>query len=147
MATVIKQPAKVNTCRLCTNPPTLCQRKVGKTKQAIVLDYPTKLEANKGHLLEGDTGRLIKQTLNGLDIDIKDLHVVTALNCKPNAAKPKELREAMECCRARLLRELRSLGVDKVLCCGTIGYSSLTSTEKIPRMDKVHGRWMSVYGM
>lgn len=53
----------------------------------------------------------------------------------------------MECCRARLLRELRSLRIKRVLCLGTIGYAALTSTEKIPRMDKVHGRWMSVYGM
>jgi uracil-DNA glycosylase family 4 len=135
------------TCRLCPNRPILCQRKVGSTDQAIVLDYPTALEARKGSLLEGDTGRLIKQTLKGLGVDARDIHVVTALNCKPETSKPKSLRESMECCRARLLRELRALGVKRVLCAGTISYAALTSTEKIPRMDKVHGRWMRVYGM
>jgi DNA polymerase-1 len=129
------------------NQPIVCDRIHGRTPTVLVLDYPTNLEAKRGQLLQGDTGKLIRATLKAFDIDTRDIHVITALNCKPNTSRPKELRTAMECCRARLLRELRSLGAQKVLCCGTIGYAALTSTDKIPRMDKVHGKWLSVYGM
>jgi DNA polymerase-1 len=125
----------------------ICDRIVGRTRTVLVLDYPTNLEASRGQLLQGDTGKLIRATLKAFDIDIRDIHVITALNCKPNTSRPKELRESMERCRARLLRELRTLNADKVLCCGTIGYAALTSTDKIPRMEKVHSKWMSVYGM
>ena len=137
----------LSACRDCQNPPITCKRIVGRKPIVLVLDYPSHLEAKKGSLLQGDTGRLVRSTLKALDIDIRDVHVITALNCKPNTSKPKELRTAMECCRARLLRELRSLHAEKVLCLGTIGYTALTSTNKIPRMDKVHGRWVPVYGM
>lgn len=134
-------------CRACQNPPIVCDRIVGRKPIALVLDYPTNLEKSKGRLLQGDTGKLIRATLKTLGVDERDVNVITALNCKPPTAKPKLLRESMACCRARLLRELRSLNVEKVLCLGTIGYTALTSTDKIARMDKVHGRWMPVYGM
>lgn len=112
-----------------------------------MLDYPTALEVKKERLLEGDTGRLVKATLETVGIGKEDVNVISALNCKPNSAKPKELKEAFLRCRSRLLRELRSLGTKKILCLGTLGYSALTGAEKLPRMDKVHGRWMPVYGM
>ncbi len=134
-------------CRTCVNQPIVCDRIIGNQPIALVLDYPTHLEARRGKLLEGDTGRLIKATLTNVGIDEGSVSFLTALNCKPDTSKPKLLRESMACCRARLLRELRSLDVDKVLCLGTLGYTALTSTDKIARMDKVHGRWMPVYGM
>jgi len=127
-------------CRHCNNSPIVCDRIVGREPIALVLDYPTALEAKQGKLLQGDTGRLIRATLKAIGIDEKDVSVITALNCKPPTAKPKLLRESMACCRARLLRELRSLDIEKVLCLGTLGYTALTSTDKIARMDKVHCR-------
>lgn len=134
-------------CRNCENQAIVCDRIVGRKQIVLVLDYPTNLESKKGKLLQGDTGRLVRATLKAFNVDERDISVISALNCKPVTNKPKALRETMECCRARLLRELRACGAKKVLCLGTIGYAALTGTDKIPRMDKVHGKWMSVYGM
>jgi DNA polymerase I len=134
-------------CRTCQNPPIVCDRVIGSGTVALVLDYPTNLERAKGRLLQGDTGKLIRLTLESLGVDEQDVNVVSALNCKPPVAKPKLLRESMACCRARLLRELRAIDAKKVLCLGTIGYTALTSTDKIANMAKVHCRWVPVYGM
>jgi uracil-DNA glycosylase family 4 len=124
-----------------------CERPAGTFKLALVLDYPTPLEAKKGKLLAGDTGRLVRSVLAANGINAGDFYVTTALNCRPGQTKEKPLRAHMELCRQRLTSELRSVGVEKVLCLGPVGYSALTSSEKIVRTVKQRGRWKRAWGM
>lgn len=138
--------------RICANCPSkekiACPRDNSRRfDAAIVVDYPTRLEAVKGKLGTGDTGRLIKVILQAIGIRMEDVYLTSALNCRPIGTKQTILRPAMEACRSRLVEELRQSGVERVLCLGPIGYSALMSQEKVARTSKQHGRWKDAYGM
>lgn len=118
-----------------------------KYTTAIVIDFPTKLEGTRGKFNTGDTGRLIKVVLQAVGVKLEDVYFTSALNCRPVATRETILRPAMEQCRPRLINELRSLGIQKVLCLGPVGYSALLSLPKVARTSKQHGRWKHAYGM
>lgn len=124
-----------------------CLRPYPGSDLAIVVDFPTTLEARRGKLLEGDTGRLLRSIFKAHDVDPRDLYVTSALNCRPVGTKETILRPAMEACRSRLVRELREAGAKRALCLGPIAYAALASHDRIARTVKVRGRWKHAYGM
>jgi DNA polymerase-1 len=136
----------------CANCPAetgaFCEREEGDFKIAIVIDFPTTLEAHRGAFMEGDTGQLIRAVMRANGIEDHEYYVTSALNCRPTGYKRETvLRTYMEACRQRLIHELIDVGVKKVLCMGPVGYSALMSSPKIVRTVKHRGRWKQAYGM
>lgn len=136
-------------CRDCpASEGSVCDRPKGKFKMAIVVDFPTHLEARRGRFLEGDTGQLIRAVMRANNVKDDEYYITSALNCRPDGYKRETiLRKYMEACRTRLVHELIEAGIKKVLCMGPVGYSALMSSPKIVRTVKFRGRWKTAYGM
>lgn len=144
-------PSFVNPRSICKDCPAkiraACERKEGHYDTAVVLDFPTAIEAKRGKLLDGDTGRLIKVVLEKAGLDHRKVYFTTALNCAPGKQKETVLRKFMANCRPRLVDELRNVGVKKVLCMGPVGFSAIMGEEKIARSVKRRSRWERSQGM
>lgn len=142
--------ASLDICRECTcSRPAVVPRETEHADIAIVVDFPTEREAKRGFLAgaNGSGAQLMSMILKNLNIDIDDIYFCSALNCRPNPKKKKQMKLSMMACRRRLVRELREAGVKKVLCLGPIGYSALMSSKRVEPITKVRGRWRPAYGM
>lgn len=115
---------------------------------AIVVDHPTDIENKKDAWLQSDSGNLIRMVLASHGLKVDDCYVCSALNCRPlKTASDTVKKNAMLACRPRLVQELKEVGPSKVLCLGPIGFSALTSADKVMPITKVRGRWHQAYGM
>lgn len=117
---------------------------------AIVIDQPTDADVKADTFFtgrKGSYGAFMRAALESLDVDLDDVYVCTASNCKPNIKKQAMLKKAMNGCRMRLIDELKTAGVERVLCVGPVGYSQLMSLTKVAPITGVRGRWMHAYGM
>ena len=135
-------------CRSCP-----CKRPAGVTRTppadvAIVVDHPTDIETKKDTFLQSDSGNLIRMVLEGNGLNPDDCYICSALNCRPlKTASDSVKKNAMQACKPRLIQELKEIGPTKVLCLGPIGFSALTSADKVMPVTKVRGRWHEAYGM
>ncbi len=119
---------------------------------AVVFEHPTNEADLKGDFLAGKRGSgadLLRVTAEAVGLDLEDVYLTSATNCSLSFDKKNEsvLKKAMLACKERLVSELRSVGVTKVLCLGTVGYSALVSAERNLPITKVRGRWVKAYGM
>jgi uracil-DNA glycosylase family 4 len=120
------------------------------SRVALVLDHPTELEAKRSTWMTGKRGgasELLLQTLTAVGLNVDDLYVCSALNCRPNTAKPAMLKKGMLACTERLVEELKSQQIERVLCVGALGYSALMSSHKTLPITKHRGRWRKAFGM
>lgn len=136
-------------CRNCPAPEgAVCDRPEGRYDIAVVVDFPTNLEARRGRLMEGDTGQLIRAVMRAGGAKDNTYYTTSALNCRPSDHRRETvLRTYMEACRRRLIHELIEVGAKKVICMGPVGYSALMSSPKIVRTVNFRGRWKQAYGM
>lgn len=107
------------------------------------------MEAKRSTWLTGKRGgaqQILLQTLEAVGINVDDIYVCSALNCRPNTTKPAMLKRGMLACRERLIDELKAADVDKVLCVGAIGWSALMSSDKLLPITKQRGRWRKAFG-
>lgn len=117
---------------------------------AVVLDWPSEQQDKHQSWYKGKRGgqeALLVSTIEAAGYDPLKIYFCSALNCRPNKDKKAMHKKAMLACKRRLVTELKSAGVKKVLCCGPIGYSALMSSEKLLAITKVRGRWKQAYGM
>lgn len=120
----------------------------GEPKEiAIVVDWPTQAEGSRERFFTSEVGKQLRRMFAQADVNLKDVYITSALNCRPNQKKEAMIRNAMQACRKRLIAELREAGVKKVLCLGSVGFSQLMSEEKVLPVTRVRGRWRTAYGM
>lgn len=135
-------------CRHCP-----CKRPAQVTRTApadiaIVVDHPTDIETKKDTWLQSDSGSLIRMVLQSNGLDVDDCYICSALNCRPlKNATDSVKKNAMLACRPRIVEELKEIGPSKVLCLGPIGFSALTSADKVMPITKHRGKWHQAYGM
>lgn len=86
-------------------------------KIMVVGEAPGYQEAAKGRPFVGPSGQLIKTVLKNYDYKPSEVGFTNACLCRPpgNATPPKA---AVNCCRPRLMAELRDSRVDSVLALG-----------------------------
>lgn len=140
----------VDPLEVCAGCPceTSCLVPRGAPKEiAIVVDWPTQAEGSRGKFFTSEVGKQLRRMFAAAEINLKDVYITTALNCRPNRTKEAMIRKGMQSCRKRLVAELREVGAKKVLCLGPVGFSQLMSAEKTLPITKVRGRWRSAYGM
>lgn len=136
-------------CENCPSERSACLTRPAPSEVAIVVDFPTERQARKDSWFSGTPGSLesiLRETLKP-HCDLDELYVTSALNCRPNHKKKAMLNKAMNSCRERLVDELREAGVKKVLSFGSVGFSALTSLDKVQAITKARGRWHEAYGM
>lgn len=138
-------------CRGCPSARAACvTRPRGTARIAVVLDFPSELEDARDEWMaskRGGAGALLRDTLEAAGIDLDQVYLCSALNCRPNVGKQAMLKNAMLSCRERLIDELKHAGVEKVLSVGPIAYSALMSLPKNAAITKVRGRWREAFGM
>lgn len=140
-----------NNCRGCPiDRSAIISRQTDQADVAIVLDFPTGKEISRNKWFSGGRGsaaELVLNILDGLKIKQEDLYICSALNCRPNPEKKAMVKNSMLACRNRLIQELREVGVKKVLCMGSVGFSALMSQKKVLPITKIRGRWCKAFGM
>lgn len=96
-----------------------------ETTIAVVGEAPGFHEANVGVPFVGPSGKLLDRVLDYHGINRKDVTLTNACLCRPpdNATPPKL---AVECCRPRLVEDLR--GHDKILALGNTAAQPLLAT-------------------
>ncbi|MBA2724746.1 MAG: hypothetical protein H0U53_02050 [Actinobacteria bacterium] len=138
-------------CRSCpTADDAIVARAPGHGDVAIVIDAPTDGEVKHQRWLAGSRGgasRLLHATLEAAGADVEQLYFASALNCRPNPKKKAMQKRAMISCRERLVNELKAEGIKKVLCIGPVGYGALMSSDRLPAITNIRGRWKHAYGM
>jgi len=125
-------------------------RPLDRAEVAIVFDFPEVEMATKDAFFtgkRGGPGDLIKRCLEGAGIDLDQVYLTSALNCRPNYKKEAMMKRAMLSCRPRLVKELKAAECTKVLCLGNVGFSALMSAERNLPITKCRGRWHSAWGM
>lgn len=125
-------------------------RPLERAEVAIVVDFPSEMEDSHDEWMvskRGGAGELLRKSIEALGVDIEDLYICSAVNCRPNPQKKAMVKNAMLSCRERLLDELKHAGVKKVLSVGPLAYSALMSFEKVEAITKVRGRWREAFGM
>lgn len=118
----------------------------GPADIAVVVDHPTDIEAKKDTFLESDSGHLVRMVLQANGIDPDEVYLCSALNCRPVKDSEAMKKNAMLSCRPRLVHELKEIGPSKILCLGPIGFSALTSADKVMPITRVRGKWHQAYG-
>lgn len=138
-------------CRGCPcDHPSIVPRTSSESRVAIVFDHPSEAEVKRSTWLTGKRGgaaEIMLQTLAAVGIDVDDVYMCSALNCRPNTSKQAMLKRGMLSCQERLVDELKSANINKVLCVGSIGYSALMSSNKLLPITKHRGRWRQAFGM
>jgi uracil-DNA glycosylase family 4 len=108
------------------------------------------MEVKRSTWLTGKRGgaqQILLQTLEAVGLNANDVYICSALNCRPNTTKQAMLKRGMLACQERLIDELKSANIEKVLCVGAIGYSALMSSNKLLPITKHRGRWRRAFGM
>ena len=139
---------------LCTKCPSNGHSVLDRNEQigdtALVVDWPSEIEEKRNTWLAGKrngANDLLRALLEAQGVNIDDLYICSAVNCRPNAKKKAMQKNAMLACRERLIQELKDAGIKKVLCVGALGYSALMSSPKLDAVTKIRGRWRDAYGM
>ncbi|MDM7940130.1 MAG: DNA polymerase [Methanothrix sp.] len=104
---------------------------------AIVGEAPGTVEVAKKEPFVGLSGKLLRETLNSAGVDPGAIYITNAVLCHPDKNEAPS-KTAIQCCRARLLSELKSQKVQKVLSVGAIPLSAL-APEVGTAITKTHG--------
>src|SRR5690606_3953224 len=92
---------------------------------AIVGEAPGAYEVAKGRPFVGRSGDLLNKHLARFGIDRRDVWMTNAVLCRPPDNKLSEYHKAVECCRPRLIAELRALKPEVVLAMGNAAKEAL----------------------
>lgn len=95
----------------------------GRRKILIVGEYPDAAEDSRGEFLAGESGRLLKRTLQSFGIDIEDdCWYTSALICRP---PKKEVGGEIEHCRPNLVTAINQLQPNVIIPLGFAAVKSL----------------------
>jgi uracil-DNA glycosylase family 4 len=96
---------------------------------AFIGESPGRTEVRKGEPFIGESGRLLKRVLRHHSIDVDNSLLTNAASCfLPDQEDKSDLKEAIECCRPRLIHELEQHGVKRAVTLGNAAVSSLLQT-------------------
>lgn len=102
---------------------------VHNPKLLLVGETPARTEVQKGYPFAGASGELLDRICARIRMPRSQVYITNALLCWAGRnLKPGEWKKAVECCRPRLQRELRSVKKSGViLACGKRALQSLTT--------------------
>lgn len=87
----------------------------------VIAEGPGQQEIRQGHPFVGQSGRMLEKALASIKVDRKDLYIGNATLCLPTqGATDVQKRLARECCKPRLIQELRAFPNKPVLALGGV---------------------------
>lgn len=103
-----------------------------KYKLAIVGEGPGPQEVEKGRFFAGASGEYIERTCNKYGVVRESIHHTNATLCRPGKAfTPKEWTKILNCCKPRLLKELKRVGAPQLLAFGKRALQCTTGKSEI----------------
>src|SRR6185369_5445957 len=101
-------------------------------KLVVLAESPGKTEVYEGRPLVGPTGQWVDECLEKQNISRGHLHVSNAVLCRPTkSATPKDWKQAVKCCKPRLVRELKKVRSKTVFALGKWALYATTGKGKI----------------
>ncbi len=95
-------------------------------------EAPGKTEELEGRYFCGESGRLKDKLVEALNIPAGKLHITNALMCRPDRnLSPAEWKQALDCCRPRLNRELEGVKARTILALGKRALQTLANKASI----------------
>lgn len=116
----------------------------GKSPTLMVIgEAPGNEEVIRGQPFIGESGRLLRQTLQAVGVDLKDVYFTNACICHPtgNATPTSEM---ISSCRPGLIDEISEVKPRKILTVGATSLQSLLGDAKSVGITKTHGQGMIV---
>ncbi len=105
---------------------------------AVVGEAPGREEVKYGKPFVGKSGKLLGAVLSEAGFNKDELHVTNAVLCHPQNNDTPDSK-AVEACNARLLNELASAGVKRVLSVGVVAANAVSS-QAVDKITKVRGQ-------
>lgn len=112
----------------------------GRKKILIIAEAPGKKEDEAGTQLIGDAGKLLRQKLAALDIDLdKDCWKTNAIVCRPPKNRTPTAKE-IKCCHPRLIQTIKRLQPEKIFLLGKTPISSFFHESEAYPMESWVGK-------
>lgn len=112
----------------------------------LVFDAPTELEAARREPLVGDTGALVRAVLAHLEIDLEEVRVAYATECRPTQGKTTLINNARKVCAPGLLETVAAVDPEVILCFGVVGWTTIAGLEKVPLISRTYNAGLMVDG-
>ena len=93
---------------------------------AIIGEAPGVNEEIKDENFVGESGRRLDQGLKYFNIPRKSIHISNALMCRAFNLSPDEWKQALNCCRPRLEKELQKVSPDVIFSLGKQAFQVIT---------------------
>jgi len=129
---IVKKRARLRStpnCKACKlyrgcNSPKMQATGRGKKKILIIAEAPDKTEDLKGTQLVGADGKLLRDTLDDMGIDLdKDCRKINAINCRPPDNRTPTLKE-IDHCRPMVWNEIKSFKPKVIILLGGVALQS-----------------------
>lgn len=103
-----------------------------ETKLIVLAESPGRVEEYEGRPLVGPTGQWFDECLDRFSISRGHLHLTNAVLCRPNkGATPKDWKQAVKCCKPRLVTEIKATKCKIVFALGKWALFATTTKGKI----------------
>lgn len=128
---VIQHSSLIPKCGACglfktCNSPKMEPTGNGRRRFLIVAEAPGEEEDKKGIQLVGKSGQLLQNTLRKIGVDMRrDCHLTNAVICRPPDNNLKKYEQAVDYCRANLLKTISKLKPDVIILLGAMSVASL----------------------
>ncbi len=106
------QGADCDACPFKQQNPVLCERALGSRKERLVIvgESPGQSEDFVGRPFVGATGKALDAELHAVGHQRETTHITNAIACFPTKdATSAQMKKAADCCKPRLLKELKDL--------------------------------------
>lgn len=135
-----------------------CSRcKLGETRTNLVFgvgnpharlvfvgEAPGRDEDLQGEPFVGEAGQLLTKIIEAMQFKRNEVYICNVLKCRPpNNRNPQQ--EEIEQCQPFLLRQLKAIGPEVIVCLGTFAAQTLLETKE--PISKMRGRFHDYYGI
>lgn len=115
-----------------------------RARIAFVGEAPGRDEDLKGEPFVGEAGQLLTKIIQAMGFAREDVYICNVLKCRPpNNRNPQP--DEIEQCEPYLLRQLRAIGPEVIVCLGTFATHTLLKTKE--PISKLRGRFHDYHGI
>lgn len=117
--------------------------KNGNPKLIIVSEYPHTREVDAKRPFLSNEGIVTTQSLKRLGQFKASYHFTYAMGCKPEGLDTKQYKKALDCCRPRLLSELKQSSCKHIMTIGKYAFRAISGSTQL---EAWQGAWVNTAG-
>lgn len=114
------------------------------TRLVFVGEAPGRDEDLQGEPFVGEAGQLLTKIIVAMHFQRRDVYICNILKCRPPHNRNPQTEE-IEQCQPFLLRQLRSINPEAIVCLGTFAAQTLLNTKE--PISKLRGRFHDYHGI